>query len=378
MSLRIGLLCHWGYGGSVRAAVGLAEGLVGRGHAVHLFARRAPLVDAVPRGVAFHPLLARPTPDAPRLDVDWSAEETDEAARRIAAVGRQHQLDVLHFHYGIPFAWLAVEAGRQTGSPRPRLVGTLHGTDVSRYGLDERLGAMLARAMPRLDAVTTVSRSHAALVRETWLDRTPAVIPGFVDTERFRPAPDVRRLGRRPRVVHISNFRHVKNPQSVARIFVRLRRLIDAELWLVGDGECMPEVVQILRAGGVEGDTRRFGFRPDVEAILPHADALLLASRTESFGLAALEAAACGVPVVAPRLGGLPEVILDGRTGMLYDPGDEETAVHDLRRVLGPDRRAEMGARASRWARRFAPAMVVPRYEALYRRVVRGEEVAAG
>lgn len=378
MSLRIGLLCHSGYGGSVRAAVGLAEELVGRGHAVHLFARRAPLVDAVPRGVAFHALLARPAPDTPRLDVDWSAEETSEAARRIAAVSRQQRLDVLHFHYGIPFAWVSVEAVRQTGSPKPRLVGTLHGTDVSQYGLDERLGPMLDGALHHLDAVTTVSRSHAALVREIWLDRNPTVIPDFVDTVRFRPAQGVRRLGRRPRVVHVSNFRHVKNPQAVARIFVRLRRLIDAELWLVGDGEGMPEAGEILRAGGMEGDTRRFGFRPDVEAILPHADALLLASRTESFGLAALEAAACGVPVVAPRVGGLPEVILDGRTGILYDPGNEEAAVRALRRVLDPARRAEMGSRAVNWARRFAPAMVVPRYEALYRRVVRGEEVAAG
>jgi N-acetyl-alpha-D-glucosaminyl L-malate synthase BshA len=374
--LRVGIVCHSGLGGSVRVAVGLASALARKGHAVHVFAKVLPLgATRPPPGVSFHGLRA-PEPLHPHLHARWAPSDREAFVDLIASVVRSDALDVLHFHYALPFAEIAAGVGERLGAERPRLVMTLHGTDVSTFGADPELGRDLRSALAGLDAVTTVSNDHARLSAEAFgLDPPPEVIPNFVDVRRFRP----RLVGSGPgpspprpaRIVHISNFRRVKDPESVARIFVRIRRQIEAELWLVGDGDGMDRVRSILRAARVEDHVRSFGLRRSVHRILRRSQMLLLTSRTESFSLAALEAAACGVPVVAPRVGGLPEVVVHGRTGLLFGAGDEEEAADAARWLLADgDRRRLMGRAAATRARAFSTETIVARYERLYREVL--------
>jgi L-malate glycosyltransferase len=377
VSLRVGLLCHRGVGGSTRIAVDLGNALAGRGHTVHLFARTLPLgIATFARGVTFHPLLAGDghAPPTASLDANWSDPDLDLLVERIAAVANSSGLDVLHFHYAMPFAWVAAEAVRRLGDTAPRLVGTLHGTDVSVHGRSSK-GRSLAWALARADRLTTVSNSHVRLATRTFsLSRPPDLIPNFVDLRRFRPIDRGRLDQTRPhRIVHVSNFRPVKDPTSVVRVFARVRRELDAELWLVGDGEGMPAVRSAVREDRLDHHVRFFGLHPAVEQVLPHADLLLLTSRYESYCLAALEAAACGVPAVAPRVGGLPEVVVHGRTGRLFGGGDEEEAARAVLMVLDdPQARIRMRGEAVKRAGRLSAVQMVPRYEQLYRELVDG------
>lgn len=378
MSLRIGMLCHDSVGGSARIALELSTALARLGHEIHLFARRPPLgVGDHPEGMMLHTL--RPGRDegqlTPRLDVDWPTREIEALVRRVTSVARAVQLDVLHCHYAVPFAAVAERVGRRLGASAPALVTTLHGTDVSVLGRDPATCELLTATLTRHDAVTTVSSSHAALATSVLrLADAPVVIPNFVDLRRFgRPSRRRRQAGARPRVVHISNFRPIKQPLAMARIFRAARRRAGAELWLVGDGEGMPAVLRLLERSNLGGDVRTFGLRVDVERILPDADVMLVTSRTESFCMAALEAAACGIPAVAPGVGGLPETVLGGQTGELYEPGDEAGAAEALARLLGDgDLRRRMGEAAAWHARQLSAATVVPRYDRLYRDVLAG------
>jgi L-malate glycosyltransferase len=372
VSLRVGLLCHRGVGGSARIAVDLGNALARRGHRVHLFARTLPLgIETFARGVAFHPLHEGDghAPATASLDVEWSPSDLDRLTERVVAVARSAGLDVLHFHYAIPFAWVAGEVLHRLGASAPRLVGTLHGTDVSVHGRSPD-GPSVAAALARADRLTTVSRSHVRLAMGTFsLRRPPDLIPNFVDLKRFMPARNRGLLlGHRPRIVHVSNFRPVKDPASVVRVFTRIRRSMDAELWLVGDGEAMPAVRSAVRKARLDGHVRFFGLHPAVERVLPQADLLLLTSRSESFCLAALEAAACGVPSIAPRVGGLPEVVAHGQTGLLFRATDEAGAARAMLRLLNdPGAHARMRMEAVRWAGSFSSATMVPRYEGVYR-----------
>jgi L-malate glycosyltransferase len=373
-NLRVGLLCHRGIGGSVRMAIELGAELARQGCDVRIFARSAPMGLKEPAGVKFHTLKkgAYDGTVTARLDVQWSRAELDDLVACVLSVVQAEQLDVLHFHYAVPFAEVLDRVGRAMGSRAPALIGTLHGTDVSIFGRRPRSRLALTSALQQLDVITTVSRSHAALaVRAFGLKMPPLVIPNFVDTDLFWPRIDPGSAASPPRIIHVSNFRAVKQPGSMARIFVEVRRRLNAVLWLVGDGLGMPPVQAYLQRAGVYGDVRRFGLRMDVENIIREADVLLVTSRTESFCLAALEAAACGVPVVAPRLGGLPEVVADQQTGLLFDPGNEQEAADAIVRLLGdPALRAEMARNSVEQAQNLSAAAIVPRYLQLYRETI--------
>jgi N-acetyl-alpha-D-glucosaminyl L-malate synthase BshA len=307
----------------------------------------------------------------------WSPEIVDALVARVVAVSREAPLDVLHFHYALPFAAIADRVARRLGPHAPALVGTLHGTDVSRYGRQRSARRRLSGVLQRFDALTTVSRPHARLAMETFgLADQPEVIPNFVDVERFRPGRPFG-AGRRLRILHVSNFREVKQPLSVARIYRSVRHSVDAELWLVGDGEGMTGVQGLLADAALTRDTVAFGLRLDLERILPQGDVLLVTSSAESFCLAALEAAACGVPVVAPNVGGLPDTVLDGVTGDLYPPGDENAAARLVVRMLSDRRRREsLAAAAVQRARAFAREEIVPSYLDLYENVLNGSRRA--
>lgn len=376
--MRIGTVCHYGCGGSVQVALNVAAGIAERGHSAHVFARSTPFgMPAIQSSVTSHVMANADEPATPLLDAQWSRTEIRAFVDRICEVVVRERLEVLHFHYAIPFASVVHAVREALGDHGPATVGTLHGTDVSVFSRQARVRRALVPALEGLDALTTVSNSHADLAVATLgLSERPWVIPNFADLDRFRPRRGSRRRAR-ARIVQVSNFRPVKQPESMARIVDDVLRQVDAELWLVGEGEQMPAVEAILQDRIARGEVRRLGLRDDVENILPDTDLLLVTSKTESFCLVALEALACGVPVLAPRVGGLPEVVEHGRTGLLYDPGDEEQAARLAVRFLTDARlQARMRHAALERASELSAAVVIPRYEALYREVIRHHRAA--
>ena len=361
MNMSIGMLCHSGFGGSARVAVELAHALVARGHEVHLLARSRPPGARSGGGLTVHALGERPP--SPVLDIDWTQDEIarfDELTRQVVL---RHRIDLLHFHYALPFVWVTQRVNEVLGAAAPPVVGTLHGTDVSIVGWGPRRQAVAA-ALARTSLLTTVSRDHARLTAASY-DVVPRVIPNFIDLDEFRPGPPRRG---RPRIAYVSNFREVKQPEAMARIARAALDRADGELWLIGDGAGMPAVEAILSDHIAAGRVRHWGLRTDVATLLPQTDAVLVTSAAESFSLVSLEAMACGVPVVAPRVGGIPELVRHGSTGYLFDSGDEAAATDHLVDVLtSPRLRAGFGRAGRAAAAAYAADAVVPAYEGAYR-----------
>ena len=382
--MKVGLLCHSGIGGSVRIATGLASALSRRGHQVHVVARTPPAFDSLGEsGVSLHTLLRTPDSDSPGgLVVGWSSDEQAAFRSLVSEVVRAERLDVLHAHYAVPFAHVAAWLVRRLGRRAPVTLATLHGTDVSIHGREPRRRRMLYEDLGTLGVITSVSRHHARLARQVLgLGELPVVIPNFVDVTRFRPARS-RRRGK-PRIVHVSNFRGVKDAPSLARVFLAVRERIDAELWLIGDGPGLPLIEAMFAEAGESAAVRSFGVTTDVAPILREADLLLMTSYSESFCLAAAEAMACGVPVVATRAGGISEVVGDRTTGHLFAVGDHASAVDAVVELLASPRlRRRLGGAARQRAADFAPERVVPIYEGLYqdllKTTVAGDQRRAG
>jgi N-acetyl-alpha-D-glucosaminyl L-malate synthase BshA len=343
--MSIAMLCHAGPGGSSHVALRLAEALEYRGHRVSV----------VPAG-----------PWSPMLQPTWGDWRLAQLERRVEAVIRENDVQVLHYHYAWPFAHLVAGLKRRLGAAAPLFVGTLHGTDVTHPP-----GAGAIDALRHTDVWTTVSAPYAALAHERLrLGRPPAVIPNFVDAARFLESADFTEPpagGRRPRLVHVSNFRPVKDPQGVAHIFTAVREHVDAELWLIGEGPELPQVMSVVRRAGLELDVRVFGYRPDVGRLLAKCDILVMSSLEESFCLAALEAMAAGLTVVGTAVGGFAELAEHERTAMLYAQGDYAAASRLICRLLTdhPLRLALRRAAAER-ALTFSVPAAVERYEAVY------------
>ena len=372
--MRIGMMCHASFGGSARIGIELASALAGRGHRVHLFTRTTPLGGwDRSNGVILHTLLpdATDTLHPATLHTDWSERDLQRYTEDILRVIADERLDVLHFHYAVPFAYVAQNVRRCLGDAAPRLVGTLHGTDVTRFGKDPAVVPKLAAALRCNDVLTTVSHSHARLAASVFsLPSRPRVASNFIDLARFKPCPETSptsKMARPYRIVHVSNFRPVKDAPSVARIFLGIRERLEAELWLVGSGEDLPAVRELLDRSDYAGDVCYAGLQRDVAPFLRGADLLLVTSLYESFCLVALEAMACGVPVLATHVGGVPEVVMQGRTGLLFPLGDNAEAV-DLAVDLLTDRvrHGAMRQAAIRRASGFGVEQGVRAYEALY------------
>jgi L-malate glycosyltransferase len=371
--LRIGILCHSSFGGSARIATELAIGLAKRGHIVHLFALSPPLgYWDTSTNVNLHiiPTYTKNNRHSAELYIDWQDEELGAYLSEVMKIAAS--LDVLHFQYAVPFAYVADEVKRRLGKASPLLVGTLHGTDVSIYGLDPVKGPQLIHALQSADVLTTVSISHSNLSTEIFgLATPPLVIPNFVDLKKFHPkAAGVFDLNvkRRPRIAHVSNFRAVKQPQVMAQVFAKIRERTNSELWLIGDGPEMSRVKSFFRQNDIE-DVIYWDLQYEVAELLAQTDILLVTSQMESFCLAALEAMACGVPVVASRVGGLPEVVLDGKTGLLFNLDQIDQAAQSVLDLLSdPERYKQMSESAFRHARNFDYYDGILNYEELYMR----------
>ncbi len=376
-TLRVGIVCYPMPGGSGVVATELGMSLAERGHEAHFITSSHPSrLRAYEPGVFLHkvdsvdyPLFQQHSPYALGLAV------------KIREVAVQHDLDVIHAHYAIPHAASAFLAREMLRPRRLRVMTTLHGTDITLVGAMPSYYEMTRFSIEQSDHVTAVSEFlREATVREFGVTRPIEVIPNFVDTRVFRPEcrPEIRRRlapeGERI-VMHVSNFRPVKNLEVVVDVFAGVARDIPSRLVLVGDGPERDRAERRSREHGVLDRVVFLGDQEYVADLLPAADVFLLPSGHESFGLAALEAMACGVPVVGSRIGGLPEVIVDGETGHLCDPDDVACMQELVRNLLTDEiRRREMGRRARERAEAcFARDPVVDRYVDAYRRLMEDE-----
>ncbi|WP_412060598.1 N-acetyl-alpha-D-glucosaminyl L-malate synthase BshA [Rubrivirga sp. IMCC45206] len=392
--MTIGITCYPTFGGSGVVATELGKALANRGHTVHFIAYALPLrLEHMVERVFFHEV---------RVDTYPLFEYPPYAlalASKMIDVAKHEGLDLLHVHYAIPHATSAVLARdilRKAGLAIP-IVTTLHGTDITLIGKDPSFKPVVEHAIDASDGVTAVSDW---LRRETYdsfdVSADIEVIPNFVDTVRFarQPkdhfkqaiAPDGEKL-----VAHISNFRKVKRATDAVEVFARLHaggawppghprhgEPGGVKLLMVGDGPDRQASEAKARELGVWADVRFIGKQEPVEEILSIADLFLMPSASETFGLAALEAMACGVPVVSSDVGGLPELNVDGETGALRPLGDVDGMTEAARRILTtPDLHATMATAARRRAvEHFDLESVVPLYEAYYERVLAGETVA--
>jgi N-acetyl-alpha-D-glucosaminyl L-malate synthase BshA len=370
-AMRIGITCFPTFGGSGIIATEIGLALARRGHAIHFICADIPWrFDDYVENVFFHEVEGR---DYPLFDHSPYALALTS---KMVEVATFENLDLLHVHYAIPHAASAYLARQILGPVAPRIVTTLHGTDITVVGSDRSFLPITRFAIEQSDAVTVPSHD---LRRATYdlLGVSPStaieVIPNFVDTDAYVPTTrSASSAGRTRLLLHNSNFRPIKRVDDVIRVFAATRERIPCQLVLIGDGPERSRVERLVHELDLAHDVRFLGKQLHFEKVLQEADVFLLPSETESFGLAALEALSCGVPVVASRVGGLPEVITDGENGYLLPLGDVAAMADATARILADD---ELHARMSRAARaaavgRFQREPMVGRYEDYYRRVL--------
>ena len=374
--MKIAIVCYASIGGSGIVATELAKCLASRGHRVHVVSREQPfrLGDDQP-GVTFHQVL---TPSYPLFR---EPQYLLSLATRIAQLSREVGLDVIHAHYAIPHAtaaYLARQILENTGGPTPKVVTTLHGTDITIVGSDPSYAETIGFSIDQSDGVTAVSESlKADTYRGLPVTRDIRVIPNFLDCRIHHrvPANGLRERFAGPDravVIHVSNFRPVKRIEAVIDVFARIHARRPSVLLLVGEGPDLPTARALAQERGIADDVLALGGQEDVRQFLSIADVFLLPSATESFGLAALEAMACDVPVVASRVGGLPEVIEHGVSGFLHPPDDlEGMAESGLAILTDPALGKRIAVAARRVVHdRFCAEKIVPLYERFYEEVV--------
>ncbi len=378
--MKIGMVCYPSYGGSGVVATELGYALGERGHEVHFISSARPFrLHRFHENLFFHEV----------TDVNYPLFKfppyTLLLANKIVEVANYVGLDVIHAHYAIPHSISAFLAKQMMSRPLP-LVTTLHGTDVTLVGAFEEFYNLTRLGLKASDRITAVSRSLARETEETFgaIDQDIKVIPNFIDPNVYMPmkglmdryrghfAPQGEKI-----LAHISNFREVKRVVDVVRIFCQVEKAIPCRLLLVGDGPEMSRVEREVVKLGLERKVCFLGKQESVKEILQMVDVFILPSEQESFGLVALEAMACGVPVVASRVGGLPEVVLDGKTGYLADVRDVQGMSEAVLKLLTDNLRYKsFSEQAVTWAReKFPVDRAVQEYESVYEDLVQSRSL---
>lgn len=385
LPLRIAVVCYPALGGSGVIASELALGLAGRGHRVTLVATALP-ERLSGTAVRFERV------EVPSSPVFEHAPYGEAVACRLVELVRREPVDLIHLHYAVPHAASALLAAAVLGRAAPPMVVTLHGTDVTALGAHPSLHAVTAAALDACAGLTTPSRYlRGEAIDQFSLPRERIeVIANFVDLERFRPPPrrdpaQVDALfggpaeAAGPVLFHVSNFRPIKRPLDLVEVMARIRRTVPARLVLIGDGPERATVEARIEALGLAGAVRSLGRRRDFAGLLRHGDGFLLTSESESFGVAALEALASGVPVFGYRVGGVPEVVAEG-TGALVPCGDLDALAAAV--IAGTTDRATHAAMAEAARARseslFSMNLAVERYELYFRHVLAGVAAPAG
>jgi L-malate glycosyltransferase len=379
-NMKIGIVCYPTYGGSGVVATELGKSLSQRGHQVHFISYKQPArLDFFTGNIFFHEVYVSHYPL-----FDFPPYETALTSRLVDVV-KHEKLDVLHVHYAIPHASAAVMAKAILAAEGIHIpiVTTLHGTDITLVGKDKSFEPVVSYSLNQSDGVTAVSES---LKQDTYehfkVSRGIQVIPNFIDFERFSKqakehfkmavAPNGQKL-----LVHTSNFRKVKRVEDVVRIFGKVREKIDAKLLLVGDGPERQNIEQLCRDLDLCDGISFLGKQDAVEEVLSIADLFIMPSETESFGLAALEAMACEVPVIASNAGGIPELVVDGKTGFMCNVGDVDAMAEKAIYILSDEKRLKEFKHNSRErALDFHIDKIVPQYEAMYEQVTAQKELA--
>ncbi len=372
--MNIGVVCYPTFGGSGVVATELGKCLADRGHTVHFITYDRPVrLDRFARNVYYHQVNPEDYPLFEHLPYESALTS------KIVDVVRYERLDLLHVHYAIPHAsstWMAQQILAELGIDIP-FITTLHGTDITLVGTSEMYEPVVTFSINHSTGVTAVSDYLAEATRQSFAVQVPiVVIPNFVDLKRFRPiakngfrqllTPNGEQL-----FIHVSNFRKVKRVGDVYEMFKRVRQQLQVKLLFVGDGPERPPLERQVREDGLSDAVVFFGKQEVIEQILPVADVFVMPSESESFGLAALEAMACGLPVLATQAGGLPEVVDHGVNGLLSPIGDVEALARNAITLLGnADTYARYSAAALLRAADFDDHLVVPRYEAYYAEVV--------
>ena len=368
--MKNGITCYPTYGGSGVVATELGKALAQRGHQIHFISYALPArLDNIVGDVLYHEVEMSQYPlfDFPLY--------TDSLASKMIDVAKYHDLDILHVHYAIPHATSAFLA-KQILAPTKdiKVITTLHGTDVTLVGLEPSFLPLVKFSIEQSDYVTSVSRFLQMKTYTMYnIEKEIQVITNFVDVEKFsrkencqfreKFAPHGEKI-----LVHVSNFRTVKRVPDVIRIFDMVRRSVPSKLVLVGDGPDRSECERLARELGIVDDIRFLGKQTLLPEILSASDLMLMPSQSESFGLSALEAMACSVPVVSSSAGGLPELVVHGETGYIAELGDVQRMAKYATELLSDDRKLELFSQNARKraVEKFRVELIVPQYEKLY------------
>ena len=372
--MNIGIVCYPTHGGSGVVATELGKELALRGHTVHFISYQPPFrLERFQPNVYYHEveMLGYPLFKYPPY--------TLALINKIAELAEREKLDIIHAHYAIPHSFCAHLAREVLGeSSRVKVVTTLHGTDITLVGSDPSFKRITRFSIEKSDGITAVSYSLQEETERTFDVTKPVeVIYNFINTKRvFRLAGARQMIGCMPAegrvLVHVSNFRPVKRLPDVVAVFAKVRRELDAKLLLVGDGVQRQAAQAAVEQFGLQRDVMFFGVQDNVVPLLSAADLFLLPSEKESFGLGALEAMACRLPVIATQTGGLPELVAHGETGYLAPVGDVAALADYALKLLSDEALLRQTGEAARRraVEQFESELMVPQYEAFYQRVL--------
>lgn len=373
--MKIGIVCYPTYGGSGVVATELGKGLADKGHQVHFITYSQPArLTHFHNNIFYHEVRSA---DYPLFE--YTPYETSLASKLVDVI-KYEELDILHVHYAIPHAAVAYMTKKillLEGKYIP-VVTTLHGTDITLVGKDPSFAPVVAFSINKSDGVTAVSKSLRDMTYDYFdINKEIEVIYNFIDFDRFKRsnkehfrkaiAPNGEKI-----LIHTSNFRKVKRVQDVVKVFKLVNEVIPSKLLLIGDGPERNSVEIMCREFGINEDVRLLGKQDAVEELLAIADLFVIPSGSESFGLAALEAMACEVPVISSNVGGLPEVNIHGETGYLSELGDVEDMARNAISILKDEETLEgFRARALKQARRFDLNNILPQYEKYYEHIIK-------
>ncbi len=372
--MKIGIVCYPTYGGSGVIATELGKALAERGHQIHFISYAMPMrLEAYLGNIFYHEveMASYPLFEFPLY--------TPALASKLVEVARFEKLDLIHAHYAIPHAISAFLA-REIVNNGLKIITTLHGTDITLVGLEPSFLPVVKFSIERSDGVTAVSRFlREKTLTNFGINKDIAVIPNFVDTAKYRRIPCEEICERfaphgEKILVHVSNFRVVKRVPDVIKIFHEVRKKIPATLILVGDGPDRSACELLVRELGLQQHVRFLGKQQELVPILSAADLFLMPSQSESFGLSALEAMACEVPVVSSSVGGLPELQVHGETGYIAEIGDIDRMARYAIELLTNEPKHRMFAEAARRraVEQFDVHKIVGQYEAYYEQSLAG------
>jgi L-malate glycosyltransferase len=374
--MNIGILCYPTFGGSGVIATELGKALAEKGHHIHFITYSQPVrLEHFSENVSYHEVTVA---DYPLFE--YAPYET-ALTSKLVDVALFEKLDIVHVHYAIPHASVAYMAKQilATQGVHMPFVTTLHGTDITLVGKNPSYSPVVTFAINQSDAITAVSRSLKIETHTFFkINKHIEVIPNFIDLRRFNKqrkdhfkkaiAPNNERL-----IVHASNFRAVKRVGDVVKVFAKVQQKIPSKLLLIGDGPDRNNIENECRQSPACEHIRFLGKQDAVEEILSVSDLFILPSETESFGLAALEAMACQVPVISSNTGGIPELNVQGVTGFMSNVGDIDDMVKNSIYILEDDNRlAQFKHNALEHAKKFDIKKIMPMYEALYQKVIEG------